>query len=75
MSEDNPKTPRVKLPFTFEVQLALSTSCPNTITVLLKIDSILLENLPENFYDNQQIFKLQDNVYEFLGSLFSNFFM
>lgn len=74
MSEDNPKTPRVKLPFTFEVQLALSTSCPNTITVLLKIDSILLENLPENFYDNQQIFKLQDNVYEFLGSLFSNFF-
>ena len=74
MSEDIPKIPRVKLPFTFEVQLALSTSCPNTITILLKIDSILLDNLPENFYDNQQIFKLQDNVYEILGSMFSNFF-
>ncbi|CUM48209.1 unnamed protein product [Debaryomyces tyrocola] len=74
MSEDNPKVPRVKLPFTFDVQLALSTSCPNTITVLLKIDSILLDNLPENFYNNQLIFKLQDNVYELLRSLFSNFF-
>lgn len=74
MSEDNPKVHRVKLPFTFDVQLALSTSCPNTITVLLKIDSILLDNLPENFYNNQLIFKLQDNVYELLRSLFSNFF-
>ena len=74
MSEDNPKVHRVKLPFTFDVQLALSTSCPNTITVLLKIDSIFLDNLPENFYNNQLIFKLQDNVYELLRSLFSNFF-
>lgn len=74
MSEDKPILHRFKLPFTFEVQLASSTSCPNTITVLLKIDNIALDKLPQGFYNSQAIFKLQENVHEILSSFFSNFF-
>lgn len=74
MIEDNPETSRVKLPFTFEVQLSSSLSFPNTITVILRLDGILLDKLPDNFSNNQLCIKIEYSTFEVLQSFKSNFF-
>lgn len=75
MSEEHKlEISRIKLPITFEVELLLSKSYSISITILLEINSIQLEKLPNDFRDRQLVFKLQRSMHETLLALSTNYF-